>query len=80
MYPNPECWFAVLEAERRAGRELRRVHLPIFQTAVGFTTWVVDRGPQLLAYPPWLWHHRLSLGVAAAAIISLVAACFAIQS
>lgn len=70
---------AVLEAEQKAGRELPKIHLPIFQTATAMTSWVVERGPHLLALPPWLWQHRLQLGVASAAGISLLATSYALR-
>jgi etoposide-induced 2.4 mRNA len=74
-----QAYTKVFEAERQAGRQLERVPLPIFQTATKMTSWVVDRGPHLLALPHWLWQHRLHLGVAVAGVISLVAASYAVR-
>jgi len=74
-----QAFTKVLEAEQKAGRELPKIHLPIFQTATAMTSWVVERGPHLLALPPWLWQHRLQLGVASAAGISLLATSYALR-
>lgn len=62
---------AVMERQRRLGREPAMVRLPIFRSATFITSWLINKGPAALSLPKKLKQYRLQIAVLLLATLSL---------
>ena len=68
---------AVLDAEKRRGREVSKMRLPIFYSATRMTSWVITKGPELFAFPRHFSNLRLLYLVAT---LTVLGAFYAFQA